>query len=83
VSYEMKNDTATIFVNDRKTEETHADLTGTAKISGVEYYVNGWRREGKGSGKKYLALTFKVKEPKEDKSSVPFNDAVPFAPEFR
>jgi hypothetical protein len=40
----MKNDTATIWVNDRKTEEAHADRTGSALIDGVEYWVNGYLR---------------------------------------
>jgi len=82
MSYEQRDNTASIFVNDRKTEDKHPDSTGTAKIGGVEYYVSAWRRQSK-SGKPYLSLSFKLKETKEDKSSVPFNDAVPFAPEFR
>jgi hypothetical protein len=60
VSYEMKNDTATIWVNDRKTEEAHADRTGSALIDGVEYWVNGYLRRTK-NNKPYLALSFRRK----------------------
>jgi len=59
--YEQKDNSASIFVNDRETAETHPDSTGTAKIDGVEYYVSAWRRESK-SGKKYLSLSFKRKD---------------------
>jgi hypothetical protein len=58
--FEQKENTGAIFVNDRKTEDTHLDSTGTALIDGVEYYVSAWRREAK-SGKRYLALSFKRK----------------------
>jgi hypothetical protein len=60
VAYEQRDNSGTIFVNDRKEKETHPDRSGTAMIDGVMYYVSGWIKEGaKG---KFLSLAFKKKE---------------------
>jgi len=61
VAFEQKDNSGAVFVNDRKEQDTHPDRTGTARIDGVDYWVNGWLRETK-SGKPYLALSFKRKE---------------------
>jgi hypothetical protein len=85
-NFEQRENTGAIFVNDRKTEDTHPDSTGTALIGGVEYWVNCWRREAK-SGKRYLALSFKPKDEAAAQSKKPagggarpqdFNDEIPF-----
>jgi hypothetical protein len=79
-NYEQKDDTASIFVNDRKTEDKHPDSTGTAKIDGVEYYVSAWRRVSK-SGKPYLSMAFKKKQEAVDRSkprAEVFNDSIGF-----
>jgi hypothetical protein len=80
MAFEQRENSGAIFVNDRKTEDTHPDSTGTALIGGVEYYVSAWRREAK-SGKRYLALAFKPKQDAVDRSksrAEDLNDAVPF-----
>jgi hypothetical protein len=83
MAFEQKENTGAIFVNDRKTEDTHPDSTGTALIDGVEYYVSAWRREAK-SGKRYLALSFKRKIADTAKSATggsikqDMNDEIPF-----
>ncbi len=35
-----------LFKNDRKSKDTHPDLTGNAMIDGVEYYLSAWRKAG-------------------------------------
>jgi len=64
--YEQKDFSGSIFVNDRKERDTHPDRTGSAKIDGVDYFVNGWLRKTK-DGKPYLSLSFKAKVWKGDK----------------
>jgi hypothetical protein len=60
MAYEQRDNSGTMFVNDRKEKETHPDRTGTAMIDGVMYYVSGWMKDGaKG---KFLSLAFKRKE---------------------
>jgi len=81
VTYELKDNTGSVFANDRKTEDTHPDRTGTAKIGGVEYWVSGWLHKTK-KGQPYLSLSFKAKngdntKPKQSLRD-DLHDQVPF-----
>jgi hypothetical protein len=74
MAYTPKDHTGSLWVNDRKTSETHPDRTGTIMVAGVEYFLNGWLKKTK-DGKPYLSLSVK---PKAEKSDAKFNDSVPF-----
>jgi hypothetical protein len=80
-----------LFRNDRKVRDSDRDYSGSATIAGVEYWVSGWVKESK-SGSKFLTFSFKAKDaPKAvstmptaaQSAGVPFNDEIPFAPEWR
>jgi hypothetical protein len=45
MTYEQKDNSGAIFVNDHKQEDAHPDRSGSAKIGGVDYWVNGWLRK--------------------------------------
>ncbi len=77
--YEQKNNTGAIFRNEKKTEETHSDYNGTAKIAEKEYWVNAWVNTSK-AGKKYMQIKFVHKEkasPTEQKGEN-IEDSLPF-----
>jgi len=81
MTYGLKDNTGSVFANDRKSEDTHPDRTGTAKIGGVEYWVSGWLHKTK-KGQPYLSLSFKPKnadhaKPKQNIRD-DLNDQVPF-----
>lgn len=60
MAYEQRDNSGSVFVNDRKEKDTHPDRTGTAMIDGVMYYVSGWIKDGaKG---KFMSLAFKRKD---------------------
>lgn len=60
MAYEQRDNSGSIFVNDRKEKDTHPDRTGTAMIDGVMYYVSGWlKQSAKGQ---FLSLAFKRKD---------------------
>jgi hypothetical protein len=61
MAYEQKNNSGSLFVNERKQQESHADYQGTALIEGVEYYVDGWRKEGKNGKKGWISFRVKPK----------------------
>jgi hypothetical protein len=70
-----------IAKNARKEKETHPDITGQATIEGVEFWVNGWQKQGP-KGMLY-SLSFRRKEAKEEPKSEritddPAEDEIPF-----
>jgi len=96
MAYEQKDNSGTIFVNDRKDSDKHPDRTGTAMIDGKMYWVSGWLKNG--SKGPFLSLAFKPKDfaqkPERSLGSkgrsdpissgrVPMDDDIPFGPEFR
>lgn len=69
MAYETKELSGSMFKNDEKVEETHADFNGSAKIGGVDYWVNAWTKvyEKDGQKRKYFSLSFKPKKPAASK----------------
>lgn len=60
MAYEPKDNSGSIFQNDRKETDKHPDRSGQAMIGGVEYWVSGWLKKTK-DGKPFLSLAFKPK----------------------
>jgi hypothetical protein len=76
-----------LFRNDNKTDDKHADYNGHMNVDGIEYWLNAWINESK-NGNKYMSLSIKPKNAAVAKvatpaSRAPFNDEIPFAPEWR
>lgn len=72
-----------LFKNDRKTADTHADYTGSLNVDGQEFWINAWLKEGK-SGTKFMSLSVRPKEGRTEASDRPAathvasDDAIPF-----
>jgi hypothetical protein len=81
MAFEQKDNTGAIFVNDRKTEDTHPDRTGTVMVGGKLYYANGWLKKAK-DGRTYLFLSFKPKVEDDAKSSKSLNEGMSRATPF-
>lgn len=56
---EAPDNSGSLFKNDRKTKEAHPDVTGSATISGQEFYVSGWRKTGQKGD--FYSLSFRPK----------------------
>ena len=56
----QKNNTGSLFLNERKTETKHPDYTGKAIINNKPYWVSAWIKVGK-SGKRFISIS--VQEP--------------------
>lgn len=60
MAFEQRDNSGTVFVNERKEKDSHPDRTGSAMIDGVHYWVSGWIKSGaKGQ---FLSLAFKRKD---------------------
>ncbi len=86
MAYEIKDNSGSIFANDRKETESHPDGKGSAKIAGVEYWVSSWNNKTK-DGKSFRKLSFQPKDQKAEAapkrqvggiSDTDLDDSVPF-----
>lgn len=60
-NYQPKDMTGSLFANERREKDTHANAKGTALIDGKEYWVDAWTNTS-ANGKRYQSLKFKLKE---------------------
>ena len=77
--YEQKDNSGSLFPNERKETDKHPDRTGTALIDGKEYWVSGWIKDGKKG--KWLSLAFKPKDAARTSDRAkqePLDDAIEF-----
>jgi len=71
MAFEQKPNSGSLFRNEEKKSDTHAEYKGSAMIDGVEYWMDGWVNEiksGEKAGKKYFNLKFKPKEHRSQQS---------------
>lgn len=66
MAFEQKDNSGSLFKNDRKEKDTHPDYRGSAMIDGVDMWISAWLKEGK-NGQKFMSLSFKPKD--EQKSA--------------
>ena len=60
MAYEKKDMSGTLFRNERKETDKHPDWAGYIIINGVEYWLNGWEKNG--SKGLFFSLAAKPKE---------------------
>lgn len=85
MAYEQRDNSGTLFKNDRKTKDTQPDSTGTAMIGGKMYRLSGWRKTTK-DGATILGLSFTPAEeaaatprvPGSAKTPIDLDDEIPF-----
>lgn len=81
MAFEQRENTGSLFKNDKRESDNHPHATGSALIDGVEYWVSAWTKEGaKG---KWQSLAFKRKEAKTNiaphgVSMADMDDDIPF-----
>lgn len=83
MAYQQKENSGSIFKNEKKEKDTHPNMTGSALIGGVEYWVSAWTKEGKKG--RWQSLAFKPKTEKTSSGGTRHNagrnddeDTIPF-----
>ncbi len=60
MSYEKRDNSGIISKNDRKEEDRHPDIKGSATVDGRDYWISGWsKRNDRGA---FYSLSFKLKD---------------------
>ena len=74
MAYEQKDNSGTLFKNDRREKDSHPHAIGTALIDGVEYWISAWTKDGQKG--RFQSLSFKRKDPKRaQREQLQFGDA--------
>ncbi len=73
MAYEQKDMSGSLFRNDKKEADTHADYKGSALLGGVEHWVDAWINTS-AAGTKYMALKFKPKDQAQREVAAPAHE---------
>jgi hypothetical protein len=65
-----------LFRNRNKETDRHPDYTGNLTVSGTEYWLSAWVKDGKHG--KFMSLSAKPKEERRTAAAEEFNDTIPF-----
>lgn len=65
MAFEHKDNSGTLFKNDKKETESHPNAKGEAKIGGVMYWVAAWTKKDK-NGNPWQSLSFTPKEQRQE-----------------
>ena len=61
MAYEQRDMSGSLFKNTKREKDTHPNARGSAKIGGVEYWVDAWTKQDK-NGNPWQSLSFKLKD---------------------
>ena len=65
MTFQHKENTGSLFKNDKRETDSHPNAKGSALIDGVDYWISAWTNDGNQG--KYQSLKFSKKE--ENKTS--------------
>jgi len=60
MAYELRDNSGSLFPNDKKTQQNHPDWTGTVMVDGKTYWISGWTKNSQRGS--FYSLSFKAKE---------------------
>lgn len=63
--YEQRDNTGSLFKNEKKEKDTHPDYRGECLVDGVAMYMDAWIKTAD-SGRKWMSFSFKRKGAKPE-----------------
>jgi hypothetical protein len=66
MAFEQRDNSGSLFKNEKKEQENHPDYNGTCMVDGEMYYMNAWLKKSQ-SGKTFMSFAFKPKEERQEK----------------
>jgi uncharacterized protein (DUF736 family) len=70
MAFEQKDNSGSLFRNDKKESDNHPDYTGSIVVDGVEHWLSAWLKTS-ASGTKYMSLSVRRKDAKPAQQSRP------------
>ena len=61
MAYEQKDNSGSLFKNDKKETDNHPDYTGSALVGGQDIWMSAWLKTAS-NGKKFMSFSFKRKD---------------------
>jgi hypothetical protein len=84
MAYEQRDNSGSLFKNDKKETDKHPDYTGSALIDGTNYWMSAWLKES-ATGKRFMSFSFKPKDEQRERVPGPkkslsedLDDSIPF-----
>ena len=61
MAYEQRDNSGSLFKNDKKETDNHPDYNGSAMVGGQEVWMSAWLKTSS-NGKKFMSFSFKPKD---------------------
>jgi len=70
MAYEQRDNSGSLFKNDRKEKENHPDYKGSCMVGGVEMWMSAWLKTG-ANGTKFMSFSFQPKDQQQPATQQP------------
>ena len=70
MAYEQRDNSGSLFKNDRKEKENHPDYKGACMVGGVEMWMSAWLKTG-ANGTKFMSFSFQPKDQQQPATQQP------------
>ena len=81
MAYEQRDNSGSLFKNDRKEKENHPDYKGACMVGGVEMWMSAWLKTG-ANGTKFMSFSFQPKDQQAPARQAPVRQPPQADPDF-